>query len=417
MTIAQNGAPTSHKPLRLWPGVALLILQWLLRFGLPAINPDAILVGMLGELVCGLGILIWWAFFSRVPRSERWGALLLIVVALAATWRLLDVSIATGMMGMMFPMFAIPVVCLALVLAAVAAQYLSGPLRRPAMAAVVLIACFMFALLRTNGIMGSVVLTDFAWRWSKTHEERLLARTDESAALPATPVSLPSAPATLPAEPAKLPSPPPEPAALPALAETGAGWPGFRGPHRDSVIPGTRIATDWSQTPPTQLWRRPIGPGWSSFAVLGGYLYTQEQRGSDEIVACYRVTNGKPVWTHRDPARFWESNAGAGPRATPTLANGRLYTFGATGILNALDARNGAVIWSRNAAADTHIKVPGWGFASSPWSSMTKSSLPSTESSPPTPSPPVSRAGPRPTKAMAIVPPIWPPSAEPRRSC
>jgi outer membrane protein assembly factor BamB len=212
------------------------------------------------------------------------------------------------------------------------------------MAAAILLACGVWTLLRTNGISGAG--SDFAWRWATTPEQRLLAQAAE--------------------EPPPLPAAPAEPPAAPAAARTGAEWPGFRGPHRDGIVPGVRIETGWPASPPVELWRRPIGPGWSSFAVRGGLLYTQEQRGSDEVVACYETATGKPVWRHRDAARFWESNAGAGPRATPALGNGRVYAFGATGILNALDARSGAVVWSRNAASDTGKEVPLWGFASSP---------------------------------------------------
>ena len=413
MTIAQAGQPAPHKPLRLWPGVAAGVLLVLVRFAVPIAVPDATFIGVLGGLFCGLAVVVWWAFFSRAPRWERWGGLVLIIVALAATPRFLHESIRTGSMGATFFLYAIPALGLALVAWAVGCRRLADGPRRASMAAAILVACGMWALLRTEGIHGGD--SEFAWRWSQTAEERLLAQAgDEPAALAAAPAAetsqerprLPDAdtaitaqgsgePASAPAR-ARTPGDQPlapdvkiaikartgdEPAAhherlaaerseelasSPAATEIAAGWTGFRGPNRDGIVRGVRIETDWSRSPPVELWRRPVGPGWSSFAVHGNLLYTQEQRGEDEIVACYNLTSGEPVWMHRDAARFWESNAGAGPRATPALGNGRVYSFGATGILNALDARNGAVVWSRNAAADTGVRVPYWGFASSP---------------------------------------------------
>ena len=98
------------------------------------------------------------------------------------------------------------------------------------------------------------------------------------------------------------------------------------------------IDTDWSSAPPTELWRRNVGPGWSSFAINGDILYTQEQRGGDEIVSAHRVSTGAPVWRHADPVRFEEGWA-APDRVRPRrVAANRVFTFGATGLLNALDA-------------------------------------------------------------------------------
>ncbi len=308
MANAQTDKPTRQEPLRLWPGVIAVMLQWLGRFGVPIVEPDAIPYGMFGGLLCWLAVVVWWAFFSRAPRAERWGAPVLMIVGLVTTSRIVHESIATAMMGIMFPVYATPVLSLAFVVWAVASRRFSDGPRRATMVATILLACGVWTLLRTGGFTIES-RHDFAWRWAETPEERLLAQADDE----------PTAP----------------PASL-AATGTGADWPGFRGPDRDGIIRGVRIETDWSASPPVELWRRPIGPGWSSFAVLGDLLYTQEQRGDDEVVACYNLTTGEPVWRHRDAARFWEANAGAGPRATPTLSDGRVYTFGATGILNVL---------------------------------------------------------------------------------
>ena len=367
---------TLQKPLRLWPGMAAAVLLLLARFVLPVVNPDAILFAILGAMACTVAIIVWWAFFSRAAGIERWGALVVAAAAMLATSRLLDKSIATGMMGMMFLFLAPPLVAVAFVAWAVATSRLSTGVRRATMVVSLALASGAWALIKTGGFNSSLH-NDLAWRWAKTPEDRLLEKADLPPAPAAPAAAVPVAASVPAATPAKVSEERPgvqevkaQPVALtrtPAEpVETQAVWPGFRGPRRDSIVKGVRINTDWSATPPVELWHRAIGPGWSSFAVGGDLIYTQEQRGEDEVVTCYNAVTGKPVWAHRDVARFWESNAGAGPRATPTLSGGRVYTFGATGILNALDARDGAVAWSRNAASDTGTKLPGWGFASSP---------------------------------------------------
>jgi outer membrane protein assembly factor BamB len=275
-------------------------------------------------------------------------------------------------MGMMLVLYSVPVLALALVVWAVLTHRMPGPMRRTTMVAAIVLACVPFTMIRTGGVMGSG--SELHWRWTPTPEERLLAEaTAEPVPAPVPPPAASPAPAAEPAAPVEKPADPTPMApkvvesAVSARAEAPAAeWPGFRGPHRDSVIRNVRIDTDWAASPPAEMWRKPVGPGWSSFAVRGDLLYTQEQRGEEELVSCYRVSTGDPVWRHRDRVRFYESNAGAGPRGTPTIAGERVYAMGATGIVNALNARTGATLWSHNAATDTGRTIPDWGIASSP---------------------------------------------------
>jgi outer membrane protein assembly factor BamB len=363
MTIAQTGERSPRKPLRLWPGVVAVVVLLLARFGVKAVVPGftGFALGMKWALGAALAVVLWWAFFSRARWSERLGAIVLMIVGLAATWYLRHESMGPAWLFA----YAIPILCLALVAGAAASRRLPDGPRRATMAAIILFACGVWTLVRTEGITGDHVV-EFSWRWGKSPEERLLVQAQTKVPAEPTAAKAGDKPVPLPKAPETARTSPAVPPVAPPVAPMRVEWPGFRGPRRDGISRGVRIETNWSASPPVELWRRPIGPGWSSLAVRGDLLYTQEQRGTDEVVACYNAATGAPVWTHRDAARFFESNAGAGPRGTPTLSNGRVYTFGATGILNALDADDGAVVWSRNAANDTGAEVPDWGFSSSP---------------------------------------------------
>ena len=85
----------------------------------------------------------------------------------------------------------------------------------------------------------------------------------------------------------------------------------FLGPHRNATLPeGPRLARDWTAQPPQKLWRQPIGPAWSGFAVVGNRAITLEQRDDEEWVVCYELLSGKVLWTHSDKARYFTMIAG-----------------------------------------------------------------------------------------------------------
>jgi outer membrane protein assembly factor BamB len=157
-------------------------------------------------------------------------------------------------------------------------------------------------------------------------------------------------------------------APLPARTHTnGLGeFTQFYGPNRNAALAGPSLDTNWVAESPRILWKHPIGAGWSGFAVRDGFAITLEQRDENECTVCYDALSGAQIWSHEDRTHYGTIIAGEGPRSTPTIVTNRVYTFGATGLLNCLDLASGKLIWSRDAAKDNGRQVPDWGFACSP---------------------------------------------------
>ena len=151
-----------------------------------------------------------------------------------------------------------------------------------------------------------------------------------------------------------------------SLGARSEDYPQFLGPHRNGTVQGIKLARDWSKRPPQLLWRQPIGAGWSAFAVVGSLAITQEQRGEYEMVVCYDLKSGREQWSHSDHDRYEATPAGVGPRATPTIVENRVYTLGATGLLNCLDLGTGERIWSEDILYDNDAELASWGMSGSP---------------------------------------------------
>lgn len=146
----------------------------------------------------------------------------------------------------------------------------------------------------------------------------------------------------------------------------------FLGPNRNGYLSGPELATDWTASPPLEIWRIKLGAGWSGFVVDSGLAVTMEQRGPDEWVTCYRFDNGAPVWGHSIKARHETVLGGVGPRSTPTIVGGRVYALGATGVLRCLELTTGNLVWQvdllerQGVTPDLDMNEVAWGRANSP---------------------------------------------------
>ena len=231
------------------------------------------------------------------------------------------------------------------------------------LAGVALAAGVFGALFRIRGVTGDLVPV-FESRWTE--------HSDSMPPLPTVPEAIPSPSPTPPPSstvPAASASPSPSPAAsaaTPPPARDLPSFPQFHGPGRDATVAGPRLARDWRIRPPRARWRQAVGEGWSGFVLADGVAVTQEQRGPDERVVAYDSVNGRPLWSHGDPVRYATTIAGVGPRATPAIDGGRVFTMGATGVLNALDLATGRRLWTHDVLAENDATSPDWGKSVSP---------------------------------------------------
>lgn len=166
--------------------------------------------------------------------------------------------------------------------------------------------------------------------------------------------------------------------APPAFADD---WPQWMGPNRDDVWNETGIIESFPKDGLTFLWRQPINGGFSGPAVANGKVYVTDYLKASgdnspdpskrnalqgkERVLCLDARTGREIWKHEYDAAY-EISYAAGPRCTPTVVGGKVYTLGAMGDLFCLDAEKSTVIWSKNLPKAYKAPVPMWGYAGHP---------------------------------------------------
>lgn len=144
-------------------------------------------------------------------------------------------------------------------------------------------------------------------------------------------------------------------------------WPQFLGPTRNGVYAGTNLAASWPKEGPPIVWQKKVGAGFSGPAVASGKLILFHRVGGQETVECLNAETGAPLWKFEYPTAYRDDfGFDEGPRATPALADGKVYTFGAEGALHCLDLATGKKIWSVKANEQFGSAKGFFGMACSP---------------------------------------------------
>lgn len=152
-------------------------------------------------------------------------------------------------------------------------------------------------------------------------------------------------------------------------------WPRWRGPTSDGVWHISNVPETWPANGPKVKWKVDVGDGYGGVAVANGRVYLMDrpkpsdkskQPDGEERILCFDARTGELLWQHRYPAHYGDMEYGNGPRGTPTIVDGLVYTLGAVGRACCLDAVSGKAVWEKDMVAEHQARIPTWGFAASP---------------------------------------------------
>jgi outer membrane protein assembly factor BamB len=151
-----------------------------------------------------------------------------------------------------------------------------------------------------------------------------------------------------------------------AASLRGEDWPKFLGPRRDGTYQG-EIAKSWPKEGPARSWEIAVGQGFAGPVVVGEKLFLFHRVGSEERLERFEAESGKSVWVNGYPATYRDDfGFDPGPRGTPAVADGRVFAYGADGVISAVDAESGKTLWRLDAKKDFDSKKGWFGRAPSP---------------------------------------------------
>jgi outer membrane protein assembly factor BamB len=143
-----------------------------------------------------------------------------------------------------------------------------------------------------------------------------------------------------------------------AAASNAADWPQFLGLNRDGTSAERGLLASWPRGGPRALWQKKVGEGYSGPVVADGKVILFHRVGDNDVVQCLDAARGEQFWKFTYPTAYQDQlGKGNGPRATPVIADGHVYTLSAEGKLHCLNLRNGRKVWDRSLVRE--YKVPG----------------------------------------------------------